>query len=231
MKKQDLFALSLAAAMNFAATDDASAQGSWKIWQEKPPVVNNMVIPGSEKIGGSLNSLLQNGNPVGEKLSGQYLLIYFGTPYRMPTCAPDILVMSEAIKLLEERHGKNAASRVTPVLIYPPHDPARQPPPGNLNAYLNKPGSLFVGLTGAHEQVINVARKYGVRYMGGDGDTGGTYASHTRFAYLMDPNGKNLAIFPGDTPYIFIADQLALNLTRDGLIKPETGKTAPGLER
>ncbi len=230
MKRQDLFALSLAAAMSFPASEDASAQSGWKIWEEKPPVVNSSVLPGNERVGGSLSALTRNGQPVGNSLNGKYLLVYFGTPYRLPNCSADLAVITEGIKMLEQRYGREIASRVTPVFIYPPHDAARQPPASNLTSYINAPGSRYVGLTGTHQQVMEVARQYRARYMDGDGAQGGTYGNHTRFTYLMAPDGKNLAIFPGDTPYVFIADQLALNLTRDGIIRPQAGNT-PGAER
>ncbi len=232
MKRQDLFALSLAAAMNIASADSAQAQegGGFRFWQEKPPVVNSLVLPGSERVGGSLSALTRNGQPVGNSLNGKYLLVYFGTPYRLPNCSADLGVINEGIKMLEQRYGREVAARVTPVFIYPPHDPARQPPASNLSGYINAPGSRYVGLTGNREQVMEVARQYRARYMDGDGAQGGTFGNHTRFTYLMAPYGKNLAIFPGDTPYIFVADQLALNLTRDGIIRPQTGNT-PGAER
>ncbi|MBK9585900.1 MAG: SCO family protein [Alphaproteobacteria bacterium] len=232
MKRQDLFALSLAAAMNIASADSAQAQDGrgFRFWQEKPPVVNSLVLPGSERVGGSLSALTRNGQPVGNALNGKYLLVYFGTPYRLPNCSADLGVINEGLKMLEQRYGREVAARVTPVFIYPPHDPARQPPASNLSGYINAPGSRYVGLTGTREQVMEVARHYRARYMDGDGAQGGTFGNHTRFTYLMAPDGKNLAIFPGDTPYIFIADQLALNLTRDGIIRPQAGNT-PGAER
>ncbi len=230
MKRQDLFALSLAAAMSFPASEDASAQSGWKIWEEKPPVVNSSVLPGNERVGGSLSALTRNGQPVGNSLNGKYLLVYFGTPYRLPNCSADLAVITEGIKMLEQRYGREIASRVTPVFIYPPHDPARQPPASNLTSYINAPGSRYVGLTGTHAQVMETARNFRARYMDGDGAQGGTFGNHTRFTYLMAPDGKNLAIFPGDTLYVFIADQLALNLTRDGIIRPQAGNT-PGAER
>ena len=232
MKRQDLFALSLAAAMNIASADSAQAQDGrgFRFWQEKPPVVNSLVLPGSERVGGSLSALTRNGQPVGNALNGKYLLVYFGTPYRLPNCSADLGVINEGLKMLEQRYGREVAARVTPVFIYPPHDPARQPPASNLSGYINAPGSRYVGLTGTREQVMEVARHYRARYMDGDGAQGGTFGNHTRFTYLMAPDCKNLAIFPGDTPYIFIADQLALNLTRDGIIRPQAGNT-PGAER
>lgn len=232
MNNKNLFALSLAAAMSFAGCDDAGAdtKNGWRLWQEKPPVANSMVIPGNERVGGSLSGLTRNGRPLANDLQGQYLLVYFGTPYRMPTCAPDLAVISEAVKMLEERHGKAVASRVTPVFIHPPHDPARQPAASNLTSYAAAPGSRFAALTGTHRQVMDVAAQYRARYIGGDGDQGGVYANHTRFAYLMGPDGKNLAIFPGDMPYVFMTDQLVLNLTRDGVIGPHAG-AAPGADR
>lgn len=229
MDNKNLFALSLAAAMTFSAPEEADAQGL-RLWQERPPVVNNMVIPGNERVGGSLSNLTHNGRPIGDRLNGRYLLVYFGTPYRMPTCAPDLAVINEGIKLLEQRYGKDIAARVTPVFIYPPHDPAKQPAASNLSSYINAQDSRFIGLTGTHRQVMDAAAAFRVRYMGGDGDQGGVYANHTRFSYLMAPDGKNLAIFPGDMPYVFITDQLVLNLTRDGVIRPQTGNT-PGAER
>lgn len=229
MQNKNLFALSLAAAMTFSAPDDADAQGL-RLWQEKPPVVNNMVIPGNERVGGSLSNLTHNGRPVGDSLNGKYLLVYFGTPYRLPNCSADLMVINEGLKTLEQRYGREVAARVTPVFIYPPHDPARQPAASNLSSYINAQGSRFIGLTGTHAQVMETARNFRARFMDGDGDRGGTYGNHTRFTYLMAPDGKNLAIFPGDTLYVFIADQLALNLTRDGVIRPQSGN-APGADR
>ena len=71
--------------MNRASADAAQAQdgGGFRFWQEKPPVVNSLVLPGSERVGGSLSALTRNGQPVGNALNGKYLLVYFGTPYRL----------------------------------------------------------------------------------------------------------------------------------------------------
>lgn len=226
MQKQNLFALSLAAALNFAAEgNEAQAQG-FKVWpfsQEKTAIIKSAdVIPGNPQVGGSLSHLTQNGHPLGNKLNGQYTLVYFGTPYRIASCSADLGVIKESIKIIEQKCGKDIASKITPVFIYPPHDASKQPTASNLTGYINAPGSPYLGLTGTHQQVMDVAAGYKARFMGAAGAQGGAYDNHTRFTYLMNPQGQNLAIFKGDSLYVFMADQIILSMQKEGVIKPST---------
>ena len=74
--------------------------------------------------------------------------------------------------------------------------------PETLKAYLASFGSDFVGLTGSDQEIAAVAKEYRVYYKKADESDPENYAmDHTSLLYLMDPNGKLVALFrTGATP-------------------------------
>jgi protein SCO1/2 len=55
----------------------------------------------------------------------------------------------------------------------------------------------MVGLTGSADAIAQAAKGYAIFYSRGDASPGGGYlVNHSRQAYLMDPQGKPLALLP-----------------------------------
>lgn len=143
------------------------------------------IISGKCKIPGDYSDLLHKGKPVGDRLKGKNLVVYFTTAHRTEGCVEDFMAIEGVVRDLERVLGKG---RIVPVAIYPEADRADR---SNLSLYIEKQGSMFVGLSGPKDTILSFARQYGVTY-------GANLESHTRFVYLMNPEGRNVKIVPPD---------------------------------
>jgi len=119
-----------------------------------------------------------------------------GGTYENYSCAIDLAIISDVKKKIKAMCGAKAAERFTPIFVFPEYDPARHPPPVNIKTYIKAGENGILGLTGSDDEVMGKARQYTVRYRT-DKDTG-LITGHTRYTYLMGPDGRNLAIFPPD---------------------------------
>jgi len=67
----------------------------------------------------------------------------------------------------------------------------------------------MVGLTGTPAQIATISKAYGVFAGKGDPQPGGGYlVNHSRTTYLMDPDGKPLALLPSDKGPQAVADEI-----------------------
>ena len=125
--------------------------------------------------------------------AGRFMLIYFGYTYCPDVCPTELNTMSLALQQIGTR------VRIVPIFITV--DPTRDTPE-TLKAYLASFGSDFVGLTGSDQEIAAVAKEYRVYYKKADESDPENYAmDHTSLLYLMDPNGKLVALFrTGATP-------------------------------
>ncbi|WP_448188724.1 SCO family protein [Azospirillum sp. sgz301742] len=123
---------------------------------------------------------------------GKHLLIYFGYTFCPDVCPTELSTMAAALDALGP-----TAERVQPLFIT--IDPER-----DTVAHLAEYVALFhprlVGLTGTPEQIRAVAREYRVYAAKAPGSGGEGYLmDHSSFIYLMGPDGKFVAVFPGGT--------------------------------
>ena len=123
---------------------------------------------------------------------GRHLLIYFGYTFCPDVCPTELSAMAAAMDKLGP-----AAERVQPLFISV--DPERDTV-AHLAGYVPLFHPRLVGLTGTPEQVAEVARAYRVYAKKAPGGTDEAYLmDHSSFVYLMGPDGKFIAVFPGGT--------------------------------
>lgn len=144
-------------------------------------------------IGGPFALVDQDGKPfTSDELKGKPTLIYFGFTYCPDVCPTSLLLMEAALEQL----GPDAAKKVNVVFIT--IDPERDTPE-LLKGYVPNFGPTFIGLTGAPQQIADVARAYRVYYQKVPSKDGGPYLmDHSSIIYLLDRNGRFVTHFTHD---------------------------------
>lgn len=172
------FALTLAACNNIAPTV-----------AEEPPLAG-------ARIGGPFTLTDQDGKPFSsENLKGKYSLVYFGYTYCPDVCPVDLQHMMAGFRLFEKSDPTRAA-KIQPVFITV--DPARDTAE-NVKKFVGKFHPRLIGLTGTDAQIAEAAKAYVVQYHKVENSNPENYLmAHTQLAYLMDPDGKPVALIPTD---------------------------------
>lgn len=147
------------------------------------------------QIGGPFTLTDKNGNQVRwSDFDGQYRIVYFGYTFCPDACPMDVQAMMNGFTRFEEANPERAA-KVQPIFIT--IDPARDTP-----AVVGQFAAAFhprlLGLTGSAEQVEKAAKGFAAYYARGEETSGGYLMDHSRAAYLMDPQGKPIAMLPVD---------------------------------
>ncbi|KQT35062.1 electron transporter [Sphingomonas sp. Leaf412] len=156
------------------------------------------------RIGGPIALIDQNGRAFGDaQLAGKYRIVYFGYTFCPDVCPVDVQNISAAMKVLEQRDAALAA-RIVPVFITV--DPARDTP-AVLRQFAGNFHPRLVALTGTPAQTAAIAKAFGIYFARGRGNGNGYLMDHGRQIYLMDPQGKPLALLP-ETPPAAIADEI-----------------------
>jgi len=148
----------------------------------------------------------QDGKPVTDRnFTGKYRIMYFGYTFCPDVCPVDVQNIGAAMRVLEAKDPAIAA-RVVPIFVTV--DPARDTP-AVLKAFVGAFHPRLVGLTGSPEAIARTAREYAVYYEKGDVTPGGGYmVAHARVAYLMDPQGKPVALLPQEQSPDAIATEI-----------------------
>ncbi|PTW46936.1 protein SCO1/2 [Sphingomonas faeni] len=146
------------------------------------------------RIGGAFTLTDQNGKTVTEQaFAGKYRIMYFGYTFCPDVCPTDVQAIGAAVKKLEASDPALAA-KIVPVFVTV--DPARDTP-AVLKQFVSAFHPRMVGLTGTDDQIAKIKTEYAVYSSKGDASPGGGYlVNHSRQAYLMDPDGKPLALLP-----------------------------------
>jgi protein SCO1/2 len=145
-------------------------------------------VAGEASIGGPFTLTDQDGEARrAADFRGRFMLVYFGYSYCPDICPTTLAVMADALEKLGPE-----AERVVPIFIT--IDPERDTS-GVLKAYLKAFGPRFVGLTGNAKAVGAAARAYRVYYRKRPLKGGGYAMDHSSHIYLMDPDGKFIAIY------------------------------------
>ncbi|RZT57308.1 protein SCO1/2 [Sphingomonas sp. BK036] len=146
------------------------------------------------RIGGAFALTDQNGQAVTERsFAGKYRIMYFGYTFCPDVCPTDVQAIGAAVKTLESSDPVLAA-KIVPVFVTV--DPARDTP-AVLKQFVSAFHPRMVGLTGTDAQIARIKTDYAVYSSKGDASPGGGYlVNHSRQAYLMDPDGKPLALLP-----------------------------------
>ena len=146
------------------------------------------------RIGGAFTLTDQNGKTVTERnFAGKYRIMYFGYTFCPDVCPTDVQAIGAAVKKLKSSDPALAA-KIVPVFVTV--DPARDTP-AVLKQFVSAFHPRMVGLTGTDAQIAKIKTEYAVYSSKGDASPGGGYlVNHSRQAYLMDPDGKPLALLP-----------------------------------
>jgi protein SCO1/2 len=123
---------------------------------------------------------------------GKHLLIYFGYTFCPDVCPTELSTMAAALDALGP-----TAERIQPLFIS--IDPERDTV-AHLAEYVPLFHPRLTGLTGTPEQIRTVTRDFRVYAAKAPGSGGEGYLmDHSSFVYLMGPDGKFVAVFPGGT--------------------------------
>lgn len=165
---------------------------------ERPPLEG-------AKLGGDFVLTDQDGRRVTQAaFAGKYRIMYFGYTFCPDVCPVDVQNIGAAMKLLD-RQDPALAARIVPVFVT--IDPARDTPPV-IRQFVRAFHPRMIGLTGTRAEIDRIAKEYAVYYAKGAGTAGGYMMDHSRQAYLMDPDGKPLALLPQEGPPAAIAREI-----------------------
>ncbi len=150
------------------------------------------------KIGGPFTLIDQDGKTVRDSdFAGKYRLVYFGYSYCPDICPVDLQKLMRGLSAFEKSDPARGA-RIAPMFITV--DPERDTPAA-LKAFVGRYHPRLLGLTGTPEQIAAVAKAYVVTYNKVPGSAPDRYLmAHSQLAFLMDPQGKPLALLPLDDP-------------------------------
>ena len=158
-------------------------------------------------IGGDFSLVDKAGKPVRfHDFAGKYRIVYFGYTFCPDACPLDVQKMMQGYARFAKAEP-DVAARVQPLFVS--IDPARDTPAA-VGEFAAAFSPKLIGLTGSEAQVAEASKMFKGFYSKGEptGD-GGYLMDHARIAYLMDPQGKPLAILPIDQTPDAVAESLA----------------------
>ncbi|OHD06662.1 MAG: electron transporter [Sphingopyxis sp. RIFCSPHIGHO2_12_FULL_65_19] len=150
------------------------------------------------RIGGAFTLTDQDGRTVRDTdFAGQYRLVYFGYSFCPDICPVDLQKLMRGLLQFEKADAARGA-KVVPLFVTV--DPARDTPAA-LKPFVARYHPRLLGLTGTADQIAAVAKAYVVTYNKVPGSAPDRYLmAHSQLAFLMDPDGKPLALLPLDDP-------------------------------
>ncbi|MBB4860686.1 protein SCO1/2 [Novosphingobium chloroacetimidivorans] len=156
-------------------------------------------------IGGPFTLIDKDSKPVTwDSFKGKYRIVYFGYTFCPDACPLDMQQLMKGFAAFE-RGSADRAAKVQPIFIT--IDPERDTPQvvGQWTAAFSP---RLIGLTGTPAQVAVAAKAFAAYYSKGKESSGGYLMDHSRIAYLMDPDGKPLAMLPVDKGADAVAAEL-----------------------
>lgn len=155
---------------------------------EKPPLEGAAV-------GGPFELVDKDGKTVTwNDFRGDYRVVYFGYTFCPDACPIDMQVLMKGFAQFEKEAPARAA-KVQPIFIS--IDLARDTPQV-VGQWTQAFSPRLIGLTGTPEQVAVAAKAFAAYYTKGEETSGGYLMDHSRTAFLMDPDGKPIALLPID---------------------------------
>ena len=158
-------------------------------------------------IGGDFSLVDKAGKPVRfHDFAGKYRIVYFGYTFCPDACPLDVQKMMQGYAKFAKAEP-DVSARVQPLFVS--IDPARDTPAA-VGEFAAAFSPKLIGLTGSEAQVAEAAKMFRAYYAKGEPtEDGGYLMDHARIAYLMDPDGKPLAILPIDEGADAVAESLA----------------------
>lgn len=170
-----------------------------------PPPADRAPLEGA-RIGAPFRLTDQDGKSRSDAdFAGRYRIMYFGYTFCPDVCPTDMQTIGAGLRLFEAKSAQRAA-KVVPIFVTV--DPKRDTPPV-LKAFVTAFHPRMVGLTGDPAAVLALAKAYGVAVQAEKPNAQGGYlVAHGRFAFLMDPAGKPVALLPQDQTPQAVATEL-----------------------
>ena len=138
--------------------------------------------------------------------AGKWRIVYFGYTWCPDACPTDVGVMMRGFDRFAKDHP-DLAGEVQPLFITV--DPARDTP-ARVGEFAAAFSPRLLGLTGTPAQIDQAAKAFAAYYARGKSQPGGGYLmDHSRVAYLMDRDGKPVAMLPVDRDDKAVAAELA----------------------
>lgn len=170
--------------------------------------LGGMSVPPGVAIGGPFRLTDHTGRQVTEaSYRGRLMLIFFGFTHCPDICPTELQSIAEVL----DRLGP-AAGRVAPLFVS--IDPERDGPE-ELARYVALFDDRIIGLTGTAEEIASVARAFRVYYAKVHPPEASSYTmDHSSFTYLLDGEGRFLALFRHGTPPEEVAQAIRSHLAR-----------------
>lgn len=158
------------------------------------------------RIGGPFTLTDQDGHVRTDRdYAGKYRIMYFGYTYCPDVCPVDVAHLASGYRAFAKTDPARAA-RIVPIFVSV--DPGRDTP-AVLKQFTSAFDPALVGLTGTPAQIAAVAKAYGVTYQIERQPGVAQYlVGHSRAAYLMDPEGKPIALLSQEAKPDVIAGEL-----------------------
>lgn len=186
-------AFCIAAALALSACGSASAPA------QRPPLEG-------ARIGGPFTLTDKAGREVHwSDFAGKYRIVYFGYTFCPDACPMDVQQLMQGFARFAKAEPALAAD-VQPIFIT--IDPARDTP-ARVGEFAAAFSPRLLGLTGTAPHVAEAAKAFAAYYAKGKETTGGYLMDHSRVAYLMDRDGKPIAMLPVDKGADAVAAELA----------------------
>ncbi len=134
---------------------------------------------------------------------GHYTLVFFGYTLCPDICPTTLATLHRALQQLRAQ-GLGAQVRVDFISVDP-----RRDTPSRLTAYVRAFDPRFVGATGPDSQLQPLTRALGVAYARTPDGHGGERIDHSGAVVLIDPQGRELAVFLPPLRAAAIAEDLS----------------------
>lgn len=159
------------------------------------------------RIGGDFTLIGKNGQTVRfHDFAGKYRMVYFGYTFCPDVCPVDVQTMMRGYDRFAKAEPE-VAKRVQPIFVTV--DPERDTP-AVVGQFAAAFSPRLIGLTGSREQVAEAVKMFASYARKGPASPDGGYlVDHMRNAYLMDPDGKPIALLPVDENAAAVARDLA----------------------
>lgn len=142
-------------------------------------------------IGGPFTLVNKDGQTVTwDSFKGKYRMVYLGYTFCPDACPLDMQELMKGFAEFEKESPERAA-KVQPIFIT--IDPERDTP-AVVGQWTGAFSPRLVGLTGTPDQVKVAQKAFAAYSAKGEETANGYLMDHSRNAYLMDPDGKPLAL-------------------------------------
>lgn len=158
--------------------------------RERPARAAEFETSGEARIGGPFSLVNQHGEAVTEKtFLGKPTVYFFGYTHCPDVCPTTLAELAHQLELLGSDSDR---LNVVFVTVDPERDSSE-----HLALYLSSFGARMIGLTGSEENIRRMAKAFAVHF-GTIKDKDGDMVVHTASAFLMDRQGRFLALIRYD---------------------------------